>query len=655
MKITTLSLFTILGLGAINSGFAQTVSTTPENKNVVLEEYTGISCVWCPAGHKIANTLKQNNPDDVVLINVHTGGFATPTGPGTDFRTPFGSALAAQTGLTGYPSGTVNRHVFSGSNTALGRDEWTAKSNIILGQSSYVNLGMTASVNIQTRVLTVKVKGYFTANGAANNKINVALLQNKIEGPQTGGSSNNPTQVLPNGNYEHNHVLRHLVTGQWGEAVTTTTSGTTYDKTFTYTIPAHLNDVAYELGNLEVAAFITEGNQEIITGVSEDVTLDIPAGTQLVDFKSENVMADGADYCLTSITPKVKITNAGTNTINSYKASYSLNGGTKVYETVSTPLAAGASYTVEFSSVNFTDKVNEFNFDAESNVNTDVDVVLSNNKSKTSLYFNLGTIGAGHEEDFESADSPADLDNCVVTTSGLTTFVLSKDGVNGLTYDIGGFGLSEKSIFFHNYSSQAGTKAFVTYEKIDFSSGTNHGITFDHAYAQYDGTSNDLVKVKVSTDCGATWTTVKELKGASAKTAAPKNNGAFLPTETQWKKNILDLTSYTGQSDVMVQFEAVSDYGNSFLIDNIVIGANTPISVEENLENTFNVFPNPATDIINLSNSEFVNNVYTISDITGKTVLTGKVNSNLTINISSISTGSYTLDIDGKISKLVVR
>ena len=50
--------------------FAQTfVSTTPENKNVVLEEYTGIYCVWCPAGHVIGASMHAANPNDVFLHN----------------------------------------------------------------------------------------------------------------------------------------------------------------------------------------------------------------------------------------------------------------------------------------------------------------------------------------------------------------------------------------------------------------------------------------------------------------------------------------------------------------------------------------------------------------------------------------------------------
>tara|TARA_R110002124_G_scaffold131910_1_gene294320 strand:- start:49825 stop:50127 length:303 start_codon:yes stop_codon:yes gene_type:complete len=81
---------------------AQTiVSTTPENRKVVLEEFTGIHCGFCPDGHAIANALQNANPGNVFLINIHQGGFATPGPNEPDFRTQWGDAIANQTGLTG--------------------------------------------------------------------------------------------------------------------------------------------------------------------------------------------------------------------------------------------------------------------------------------------------------------------------------------------------------------------------------------------------------------------------------------------------------------------------------------------------------------------------------------------------------------------------
>ena len=140
-KITLSALITFLSL----SVFSQTlVSTDPENKNVILEEYTGIHCVWCPSGHEIAQALQDNNPGDVYLINIHVGGFANPGNGEPDFRTPFGSAIANEAGVPFYPSGSINRHVFSGGVSAMDRNDWNAAANTTMGQGSYVNVGVEA-------------------------------------------------------------------------------------------------------------------------------------------------------------------------------------------------------------------------------------------------------------------------------------------------------------------------------------------------------------------------------------------------------------------------------------------------------------------------------------------------------------------------------
>ena len=70
-KLSLSLVFTFIAFGA----FSQTiVSTSPENKNVILEEYTGIHCGFCPQGHAIAQGLKESNPEDFYVINIHVGG-----------------------------------------------------------------------------------------------------------------------------------------------------------------------------------------------------------------------------------------------------------------------------------------------------------------------------------------------------------------------------------------------------------------------------------------------------------------------------------------------------------------------------------------------------------------------------------------------------
>ncbi len=264
--------------GALMLGFtAQAqlpVSTTPENKNVVLEEFTGIYCVYCPDGHKRAQELADQYPGDVVLINIHTGSYANPQGNDPDFRTPYGAAIASQSGLVGYPAGTVNRRVFPGmeqnsnGGTAMSRSKWAQAAPTVLNEASYANVALEGNLNASGDVLTVNVELYFTGNGAPSYvNLNVAVLQDNVEGPQTGKNAN-PDQVLSNGNYNHQHMLRELLTGPWGELITTTSQGTLVQKTYSYNIPADINGVPVVPEDLKVVAFVVEGQQNIVTGAN---------------------------------------------------------------------------------------------------------------------------------------------------------------------------------------------------------------------------------------------------------------------------------------------------------------------------------------------------------------------------------------------------
>ena len=305
------------------------VSTTPENKNIILEEYTGISCGYCPDGHKIGQQLHDQNPNDVFLINIHTGGYANPQGPGTDFNTSFGSALAGQTGLTGYPSGTVNRHVFSGGNTALSRSVWGSNASQLMSQPSPVNVGIQASIDMATNTLTVDVEVYYTGSQTVtSNKLNIAVVQNGILGPQSGGASYNPTAIDPaTGLYTHNHMLRHLLTGQWGEPITNISQGTLYSNSYTWVMPNQISGFAQSPNldptNIAIVAFVSEGNQEILSGteVYPDLIFQNSFDANLISASATDIM------CNTHTDLSVDIKNYGNTNLYTLDVEYSINGG----------------------------------------------------------------------------------------------------------------------------------------------------------------------------------------------------------------------------------------------------------------------------------------------------------------------------------------
>ena len=52
--------------------------TEEQVKNVLIEEYTGVQCVNCPAGAALIDGMKQQYGSRLVPIAVHAGGFAFP-------------------------------------------------------------------------------------------------------------------------------------------------------------------------------------------------------------------------------------------------------------------------------------------------------------------------------------------------------------------------------------------------------------------------------------------------------------------------------------------------------------------------------------------------------------------------------------------------
>ena len=196
------------------------VPTTPTNRNVLLEVYTTTGCMFCPDAHRRANELAAANPGRVNVINVYESYYTSNV-----YTTEFGTALVDQTNSGGYPSGTVNRHVFSGSSTSLGRGEWANHANQIMAMPSPVNIVAEGTLDEESRVVRIRVQLYYTATQAVtSNALNIAIVQDNVLGPQSGATYN-PSQVVGD-QYNHTNILRHLITGQWGETISTISQGT---------------------------------------------------------------------------------------------------------------------------------------------------------------------------------------------------------------------------------------------------------------------------------------------------------------------------------------------------------------------------------------------------------------------------------------------
>jgi hypothetical protein len=392
-------------------GIGQTfVSTTPENKNVVLEEFTGIYCGFCPDGHVIGQGIHTANPNDVFLINIHTGGYANPNGPNDpDFNTIFGSAIGNASGLAGYPAGTVNRATFStiapqgsAGSTALSRGDWAAASALIMAEPSEINVAAQASYDMGTGILTVNTESYFTAAGSAGGyNLHVAVVMNNVAGPQSGAQNYNPGGIIPgpwNPTYNHQHMMVHLMDGATGLEYNVVTAGTFVPNTHTWTVPAQMQGTGqgstngffpdHDPTNFDVVAYVVEGaTNTIVTGFQAAV---IPIFPNAYD---ANVTASSANnvVCVSETDIEITFRNYGSQALTSLDLTYDINGGTPATYNWTGNMASGAQETVTITNVSFSPVANVGQTPGNvvtwtaSNPNGQVDQNASNNSSSSTF------------------------------------------------------------------------------------------------------------------------------------------------------------------------------------------------------------------------------------------------------------------------------
>ena len=315
----------ILMTMALGVSAQQFVLTTPQTRNVIIEEFTGIYCPNCPDGHVVANQIVDAIPGRAWAVNIHAGGYAPISYP--NFNTTDGTAIFNGFNITGYPQAVVNRSTANG----LSRTDWPSHANQQISQTAECNVAGQVVINAETRVATVTVEVYYTSNSSMNtNYLNVIMLQDDIIGPQQGGSAN-PDQYV-NGQYRHMHIFRDAITPTWGEAISPTTNGTLITKTYEYVIPEVIgspNGVSVELEDVLFLAFVTEKYQDTPTrpvlNVNELGTF-IGTNQEIYPYISSIVPSDA--FCTNEKVLNVNVTNGGLQNLTSLDFEIAVDNGT---------------------------------------------------------------------------------------------------------------------------------------------------------------------------------------------------------------------------------------------------------------------------------------------------------------------------------------
>lgn len=619
------------------------VSTQPTNKKVVIEEFTGANCPACPNGHKVCSGIANKNSGKVFVINVHYGSYA-PTSPAEiDYTTTVGNGIGSQAVPGFFPSASVNRHLFTGSTFAMDISKVETNVNQELAKPSPVNLAIDINYDYDTRELTILTEVYYTDTAFSSRKLNIALLQDWVKGPQSGMSSN-PNYVTEDGMYMHMHMLRELITGQWGIDLPADTAGAFWDSTFKYTIPEKFKSIPAIPYNISVLAFIAENKKEIITADQKNIPL------APLDISLKKYQGTPASLCQNNFTPKLTIYNNGLDTIKKFDISYKIGNGAEQIQNWTGSLVSKAEITVSLPEQTLSENGKHTITVKLVNPNDKTDYDAYNDEVSNDIYYFADNLSTPVLQNFSSTTFPPAEFAIVDATPDGKCWARANTG-----HDAAG------SAFINWYGILAGKIDDLVMQPIDLTGVEDACLSFYVAYRQYTN-QTDKLQVDVSTNCGTSWVTKFSKSGSTLKTGAPMTSAFLNPTASEWRLERIDLSDFDNKKDVMIRFRATSNYGNNLFIDDINVYSAT--GIKENNSASLLIYPNPTRDLAtieidaknaSMAQIQIFNTLGEVVYNSSSWINTGK--NTLDINTSAFSNGIYFVNIkmqDGVINQSLI-
>lgn len=243
----------------------------PQEKKVLAEEFTGVSCPPCPKGHEKMRAINAQLNNRVVIIGYHKFDYpqsepiGEPHKSTYDFRTQDASDVADNIfgGLTGMPYAAFDR-VPVNDMVLLNLLGWTNAAADRAVKTTPVNIHITPAYDAATGEATIKVTLAYTENVDVRQNITVAITEDGIVDKQK--DQNNMGELIIHDEYDHEHVLRDIITPIVGvqvpDKVNPKVPGRVYERTFKVTLKSE-----WKPGNCNVIAFVTNdaaGDRQVV-------------------------------------------------------------------------------------------------------------------------------------------------------------------------------------------------------------------------------------------------------------------------------------------------------------------------------------------------------------------------------------------------------
>lgn len=232
---------------APESGEQVETPVSEQKRQVLIEEFSGVRCVNCPAGSDAIQVLLDIYGPQLVPVNIHAGFFAEPYPESLyDLQVQQGYAILEYLGQPlGFPTAVINRKQYPGEdNLQLTQRSWAGYIADDLLTPPPVKIDIIP--DLQDRTLSIDIDLYIEeAIEREEVHLSVVITEDGISDFQL-------TPAGKIGDYSHRHVLRQVLTGVNGVLLTESlTPGIKISRTYEFTIPED-----WAVANCEIVAFV---------------------------------------------------------------------------------------------------------------------------------------------------------------------------------------------------------------------------------------------------------------------------------------------------------------------------------------------------------------------------------------------------------------
>ena len=257
--------------GGGNQGGNMTINVDDQPRQVLIEEFTGVRCINCPAGSAAIEGLLDSYGNQLVAISIHAGFFSKPYNQSLyDFQTVDGDNILDYLGQPlGFPTAVVNRKLFTGEDDLqINQSAWAGAIAAELQEEPKVKIGVEHTWDGTSRTIdmTVTLFGQESISAASDPRISVMITESGVVDHQLTPQSSPDTDP----EYVHKHILRDIITNFDGQPIADVlTAGGQVTESFNFNL-----DTDWDAKNCEMIVLVHQnaGVKDVLQAVQIHIT-----------------------------------------------------------------------------------------------------------------------------------------------------------------------------------------------------------------------------------------------------------------------------------------------------------------------------------------------------------------------------------------------